>query len=162
MAEIGNFSLGTDGTGADNLILKSGGARYLQPLSDLYFDENNNPISSDYIYMNGSEIFTFTLDNVPPLITDTLQKNSMQKEEIGLFLYHQANKYMLDFLRKKSKIEKEKFYYALSEFGNTVSNSIPIALEEAMKDGSIQKGMHVLLAGFGVGYSWGGVVINFN
>lgn len=158
-AEIGNFSLGTDGTGAENLMVRTGGARYPQLANDLQFDEHSNPISSDYLYMNGSEIFTFTLDNVPPLITDTLQQNNLQKEDIGLFVYHQANKYMLDFLRKKSKIDKDKFYYALSEFGNTVSNSIPIALAEAMKDGSIHSGMNVLIAGFGVGYSWGGTVL---
>ena len=111
--------------------------------------------------MNGSEIFTFTLDNVPLLITDTLTQNGMQKEDINLFVYHQANKYMLEFLRKKSKIDKSRFYYALSEFGNTVSNSIPIALVEAQKDGSIQKDMNVLLAGFGVGYSWGGTILKY-
>lgn len=159
-ARIGNFSLGTDGAGAENLIVKTGGARYPQLANDLLFDENNNPVSSDYLYMNGSEIFTFTLDNVPPLITDILWRNNLQKEDIDLFVYHQANKYMLDFLRKKSKIDKDKFYYALSEFGNTVSNSIPIALLEAIKYGSIHSGMNVLIAGFGVGYSWGGLVLN--
>lgn len=161
LAEIGNFSLGTDGVGADNLIVKTCGSRYPELANDLKFDENNNPVSSDHLYMNGSEIFTFTLDNVPPLITDTLSRNNLQKEEVDLFVYHQANKYMLDFLRKKSKIDKDKFYYALSEFGNTVSNSIPIALAEAIRDGSIDKDMNVLIAGFGVGYSWGGTALKF-
>lgn len=160
-AEIGNFSLGTDGIGANNLIVTTCGARYPQLANDLRFDDNNNPVSSDYLYMNGSEIFTFTLDNVPSLITATLLQNGLKKEDIGLFVYHQANKYMLDFLRKKSKIDKDKFYYALSEFGNTVSNSIPIALVEAMKDNSIHCGMNVLIAGFGVGYSWGGSVLKY-
>lgn len=158
-AEIANFSLGTDGVGAENLIVRTGGARFPQPASDLSFDDNNNPVSSDYLYMNGSEIFTFTLDNVPSLVTDTLEQNNVQKEDVDLFVYHQANKYMLDFLRKKSKIDKGKFYYALSEFGNTVSNSIPIALAEAVKDGSIHQNMNVLIAGFGVGYSWGGALL---
>lgn len=160
-AEIGNFSLGTDGIGANNLIVKTGSARHSQMANDLRFDENNNPVSSDYLYMNGSEIFTFTLDNVPPLIADTLRQNSLEKEDIDLFIYHQANKYMLDFLRKKSKIDKDKFYYALSDFGNTVSNSIPIALVRAMKDNSIHIGMNVLIAGFGVGYSRGGCYLKF-
>lgn len=160
-AQIGNFSLGTDGSGAENLIVKTGSSRYPLLADDLHFDENNNPVSSDHLYMNGSEIFTFTLDNVPPLIAETLKQNKLQKEDIGLFVYHQANKYMLDFLRKKNKIEKDKFYYALSEFGNTVSNTIPIALVEAMKDGSICANMNVLIAGFGVGYSWGAVVLKY-
>lgn len=160
-ARIGNFSLGTDGIGAENLMVKSGGARYPQLVNDLQFDENNNPVSSDYIYMNGSEIFTFTLDNVPPLITDILLRNNLRKEDVDLFVYHQANKYMLDFLRKKSKIDKDRFYYAISEFGNTVSNTIPIALKVALDEKTINGSMKVLIAGFGVGYSWGGVVLHF-
>lgn len=161
IAEIGNFSLGTDGSGAENLIIKSGGMRCPKRQDDLHFDENNNPLSSDYLYMNGSEIFTFTLDNVPPLIADTLSRNEIEKDKVDLYVFHQANKYMLDFLRKKIKIAPERFYYCLSEYGNTVSNTIPIALVNAMQEGVIIKGMKVLIAGFGVGYSWGGCMLNF-
>lgn len=160
-AEICNFSLGTDGSGANNLMVKTGGAKYPELANNLKFDENGNPISSDYLYMNGTEIFTFTLENVPPLVTDTLKKNSLTKEDIDWYVFHQANKYMMDCLRKKIKIEKEKFYYALSEFGNTVSSTIPVALCKAMDDGIISGGQKVLIAGFGVGYSWGGTVLNF-
>lgn len=161
IAEIGNFSLGTDGSGAVNLIIKSGGARFPEIQNDLTFDENGTPHSSDYLFMNGSEIFTFTLDNVPPLVKDTLERNGLEKENIDLFVFHQANKYMLDFLRKKIKIAPEHFYNCLANYGNTVSNTIPIALRDALDDGSIQKDSKVMLAGFGVGYSWGGVVLKF-
>lgn len=161
LAEIGNFSLGTDGSGAENLIIKSGGMRCPDKQNDLYFDENNNPVSSDYLYMNGSEIFTFTLDNVPPLVVDTLTRNCLGKDDIDLYVFHQANKYMLDFLRRKIKIAPQCFYYCLSEYGNTVSNTIPIALSNAIQDGSIAQGMTVLIAGFGVGYSWGGTILKF-
>lgn len=161
IAEIGNFSLGTDGSGAENLIIKSGGARFPEKQNDLTFDENGTPHSSDYLFMNGSEIFTFTLDNVPPLVKDTLEQNGLEKENIDLFVFHQANKYMLDFLRKKIKIAPEHFYNCLANYGNTVSNTIPIALRDALDDGSIQKDSKVMLAGFGVGYSWGGVVLKF-
>lgn len=160
-AEIGNFSLGTDGSGANNLIVKSGGARSPEKKNDLLFDEDGNPISSDYLYMNGSEIFTFTLDNVPPLVEETLSCNKIDKSEIDLYVFHQANKYMLNFLRKKIKIIPERFYYCLSEYGNTVSNTIPIALRSAIDDNMISHGMKVLIAGFGVGYSWGGTILNF-
>jgi 3-oxoacyl-[acyl-carrier-protein] synthase-3 len=158
-AEIGEFSLGTDGSGAENLIVKTGGARYPEKSGIVEFDENNNPISPDYIYMNGSEIFAFTLEAVPSLVSKTLEKNETTKENIDLFIFHQANKYMLDFLRKKLKIDNDKFYLCLSEVGNTVSSTIPIAICEALKDSSLKRGMTSLLAGFGVGYSWGGVVI---
>ena len=99
--------------------------------------------------------------NVPRLIKKTLANNLMQKEQVDLFVLHQANKYMLDVLKENCKIDNDKFYYCISEVGNTVSNSIPIALSEALKDHSIQKGMTVLLAGFGVGYSWGATILSF-
>lgn len=156
-AEIGNFSLGTDGSGAENLMVKTGGMRYKEKANDLTFDENDNPASSDYLYMNGSEILSFTLEAVPLLVADTLQKNSMQQADIDLFVFHQANKYILNFLRKKIKIEEEKFYYYIENVGNTVSSTIPIALYEATKENKLTG--NILLAGFGVGYSWGGVIL---
>ncbi len=160
-ARIGDFCLGTDGSGAANLMIRSGGARVPEKQDDLAFDENGNPHSSDYLFMNGSEIFTFTLDRVPKLVAETLSHNGIGMEDVGLFVFHQANKYMLDFLRKKIKIASGRFYYCLSEVGNTVSNSIPIALRNAMDDHSIHGDMKVGVAGFGVGYSWGGTVLDF-
>lgn len=158
-AEIGNFSLGTDGRGAENLIVKTGGMRYPEPLNDLSFDENKNPKSSDYLYMDGTEIFNFTMEAVPLLVKDTLLKNNLLQDEIDLFVFHQANKYMMNFIRKKIKIEEAKFYYCMNNFGNTVSSTIPIALYEAGNEGILNGS--VLLAGFGVGYSWAGVVLKF-
>ena len=160
-AEIGNFSLGTDGRGAENLVVKSGGLRFPNKLNDLSVDEVGNPISGDYLYMNGSEIFNFTLEAVPILVNDTLSKNILHKEDIDLFVFHQANKYMMNFLRKKIKIDEEKFYYYIENVGNTVSSTIPIALKEAMRDSRIVDNNKVLIAGFGVGYSWGGVTLQF-
>jgi len=159
-AEIGEFCLGTDGSGIEHLIMKTGAARNPEKTDKVEFDENNNPVSPDYIYMNGSEIFSFTLEAVPKLVKKTLEKNNIEKDAIDLFIFHQANKYMLDFLRKKLKIEEKIFYIYLSEIGNTVSSTIPIAMCEALKDGSIQKNMKVLLAGFGVGFSWAGCMLN--
>lgn len=158
-AEIKKFSLGTDGRGAENLIIKTGGLRNPNMLNDITFDEAGNPISSDHLYMNGSEIFNFTLENVPLLVEDTLKKNQLNQSDINLFVFHQANKYMMNFLRKKIKIEEEKFYFCLEKVGNTVSSTIPIALCEAKIESKL-KG-YVLLAGFGVGYSWGGVILKF-
>lgn len=162
IAQIGEFSLGTDGSGAENLIIKTGASRLPYKQDDLVFDENGNPVSSDYLYMNGSEIFTFTLDNVPPLVNDTLAKNGMEKENINQYVFHQANKYMLNVLRKKLNISPEQFYHCLAKCGNTVSNSIPIALREAIDDGTIHEQCYVLIAGFGVGYSWGGCILKFD
>ncbi|AVM56291.1 3-oxoacyl-ACP synthase III family protein [Capnocytophaga sp. oral taxon 864] len=159
-AEIGNFSLGTDGKGAENLIVKTGAFRHKSSLNDLKFDEKANPIASDYLFMNGSEIFNFTIDVVPSLVSDTLNKNKLSKEDIDGYVFHQANAFMLNFLRKKLKIEEELFHYYMSEVGNTVSATIPIVLCEKLKENKL-KG-NLLLAGFGVGYSWGGCILKIN
>ena len=156
-ASIEDFSLGTDGRGAGNLIIKKGGLRYPNAKDDLVFDEGGNPLSSDYLYMNGGEIFNFSSEAVPVLVEKVLAKNQLSKNEIQLFVFHQANKYMMNYLRKLLDIEPEKFYYCLENTGNTVSSTIPIALYEAQKEGKL-KG-NILLAGFGVGYSWGGVIL---
>ena len=158
-AEIGKFSLGTDGRGAENLIVKTGGCKQKEALNDLELDENGNIVSSDYLYMNGSEIFNFTIDAVPPLVTDILQKNEVTQEQINMTVLHQANKYILNFLRKKMKISEERFYYYMENVGNTVSSTLPIALYQAQQEG-VLKG-NVLIAGFGVGYSWGGTILKF-
>ena len=156
-AEIGQFNLGTDGSGANNLIVKTGASRQPIKCNDLSFDEGGNPCSSDYLFMDGSEIFMFTLMKVPKMIKAVLAANELQKEEIDLYVFHQANKYMLEHLRKKLKIEEDKFFVNLANVGNTVSSTIPIALCDAREQGLL-KG-NVLLAGFGVGLSWGATVL---
>lgn len=158
-AEIGDFALGTDGRGAENLILKTGGAKFPEKKNDLTFDENGNPVSSDYIHMNGSEIFTFTQKNVPVVVKQTLERNHLTPDDISMYVLHQANSYMLNFLRKKMKIEHDKFFIDMDNIGNTVSNSIPIALCDAMGQSLLQG--NVLICGFGVGYSWGGAILKF-
>lgn len=157
-AEIGEFSIGTDGSGAKSLIVESGGARFPEKLNDLKFDEGGNPISSDNLFMDGQDIFMFTLVRVPKMVKDVLAKNELSKEDISLFVFHQANKYMLEHLRKKLKIEEDKYFVNLANVGNTVSSTIPIALCDAREQGLL-KG-NVLLAGFGVGLSWGATVIH--
>ena len=160
IAEIGEFELGTDGEGANNLIVKTGGMRHPDKANDLIFDEKNgNPISSDYLFMDGSEIFAFTLTHVPKLIKKVLAKNNLEQTDVDLFVMHQANKYMLDFLKKKCKIDDEKFYYCIENVGNTVSSSIPIALVDAINNGKVAEQNNILIAGFGVGYSWAGTML---
>ena len=158
-ASIENFSLGTDGRGAENLIVKKGGQRQTQALNDTIIDESGNLTSSDFLFMNGGEIFNFTSEAVPVLVEQVLVKNELTKDDIQLFVFHQANKYMMNYLRKLIDIEPERFYFCLEKVGNTVSSTIPIALYEAQKEGKLVG--NVLLAGFGVGYSWGATVLKF-
>ena len=158
-ANIQNFALGTDGAGMENLIVKTGASRIPNKCDDLIFDYNGNPHSSDFLFMNGSEIFNFTQKNVPIVVKQTLEKNNLTLNDINLFVFHQANSYMLNFLRKKIKIPEERFYVNMTNVGNTVSNSIPIALFEAMGERNLSG--NVLICGFGVGYSWGGTILKF-
>tara|TARA_B110000114_G_scaffold2002_1_gene1903 strand:+ start:5262 stop:6266 length:1005 start_codon:yes stop_codon:yes gene_type:complete len=161
IAEIRNFSFGTDGRGAESLIVKTGGQRFKEPSNDLKFDERGNPKSSDYLFMDGSEIVNYTLDYFPPLVVDTLSKNNLQQINIDLFVFHQANKFIMELLRKKLKIEDRKFYKYFENVGNTVSSTIPIALKEALNDKSISSKSNVLLAAPGLGYSWAGAILEF-
>lgn len=158
-AEILDFALGTNGAGANNLIVKTGASRNPNKAKDLKFDENGNPNSSDHLFMNGSEIFSFTQKNVPIVVKQAMENNHMVMDEINMFIFHQANSYMLNFLRRKIRIAPEKFFINMENIGNTVSNSIPIALSDAIKERKL--GGNVLVCGFGVGYSWGACVISF-
>ncbi|MDO5342770.1 MAG: ketoacyl-ACP synthase III [Bacteroidia bacterium] len=158
-ASIEEFSLGTDGKGRENLIVRTGGMRCPSKAGDTSYDENGNPKSSDHLFMNGSEIFNFTAEIVPPLVDDVLSKNKLLKENVNLFVFHQANKYILDFLKDMVGVEDDRFYYYVSKVGNTVSSTLPIALWNAC--GENRAIGNVLIAGFGVGYSWGGCILNF-
>jgi len=149
---IQHFTYGTDGSGAQSLIVKNGGMRY---------QERNPNDDGTYLFMDGKAVFEFTVFKVPPLVTATLSKHELTLDDIDLFIFHQANEFMLNTVRSKIGIPKEKFYVFLNDCGNTVSSTIPIALKEASGSGRIKKGDKVLLAGFGVGLSWGATILNF-
>lgn len=153
---LGPFVFGTDGRGAKNLIVPSGGFRH--PLSDETAvekeDKSGNWRSDQNLYMNGPEIFNFTLSTVPAAVKATLEKAGRTMEDIDLFVLHQANRFMLDRLRTKMNIPPERFSVELEDCGNTVSSTIPIAIERAMARGALKEGQSLMLVGFGVGYSW--------
>jgi 3-oxoacyl-[acyl-carrier-protein] synthase-3 len=158
--KIFEFELGTDGSGMNNLIVRNGALRnQFNPFEKETIDESGNLSNNNFLYMNGPEIFNFTIENVPTLVNKVLTKNSLSLESIDYFIFHQANKYMLDYLRKKTKIPIEKFYQNMENTGNTVSSTIPIALKDCFERNLVKKGDKVLLAGFGVGYSWGATII---
>lgn len=157
---IFNFVLGTDGKGWDNLIVPNGGLRHRYDVDENTIeDESGNFRTRNNLYMNGTEIFNFTIAVVPKLIEDVLKRNRLEMSSIDYFIFHQANKYMIEYLRKKMKIPEKKFFNNMLHTGNTVSATIPIALKETMDNGVVNKGDTVLLCGFGVGYSWGATII---
>jgi len=158
--KILQFDLGTDGSGMQNLIVTNGGLRHAKDAgAQESTDENGNLFSPNHLYMNGPEIFNFTIQMIPKTIKSCLDKNGITMEQIDYVIFHQANQYMLTHLRRKLGIPAEKFYINLEHTGNTVSATIPIAIKDCLDKGLIKSGDKVLLAGFGVGYSWGTTII---
>jgi len=158
--QIGEFVLGTDGSGYKNLIVPNGGLRNRYNPNAKEIDDGSGSIRTDNnLYMNGPDIFNFTIKAVPKVVAETLVKNNTTLEDLDYVIFHQANKYMNEYLRKKINIPKDKFYLNLLHTGNTVSTTIPIAIKDSLDNNFIKKNDNVLLVGFGVGYSWGGTII---
>lgn len=159
---IGPFLYGTDGSGAENLIVPTGGTRRkFVANAPLLADDSGNKRTVNNMYMNGAEIFSFTLRVVPESVETLLKKAALSLTDVKLFVFHQANLFMLEHLRKKIKIPKDKFYVYLATCGNTVSSTIPIALHNAVNEGLVKRGDTLMLVGFGVGYSWGAALVNW-
>jgi 3-oxoacyl-[acyl-carrier-protein] synthase-3 len=158
---IGPFVFGTDGRGATKLIVHAGGFRIpLSPETALVRDDGTGNFRSlENLFMDGPEIFNFSLQVVPPLVRQLLTKARLDLEEVDYFVFHQANRFMLEQLRKKIKIPEEKFCINMQSYGNTVSATIPMALEIAMNQEQIKQGDKIMLVGFGVGYSWAATMI---
>lgn len=158
---IGPFIFGTDGRGAEQLIVPAGGMR--RPIDEAAAieseDEQGNRRSPLNLYMNGPEIFNFTLRTVPQVMDKLLEKCGCAIEDIDYVIPHQANKFMLERLQRRLKIPAEKFHIDLETTANTVSSTIPVALESAMREGRVKAGDRVALIGFGVGYSWAATVV---
>ena len=160
-AEIGEFSLGTDGSGANNLIVKTGASRMKEATGKFVEDEEGHIWYDDYLYMNGGNIFNFTLEAVPIMMREILEKNRMDKDQIDYYVFHQANKFMLNTIRKVCVLPKDKFYVNLVNTGNTVSSTVLIGLKDCLDKRVIKEGDKVMISGFGVGLSWGGTILRF-
>lgn len=156
-----SFVYGTDGSGASSLITPRGGLRNGGDLpngrSTLPEARGLTPTQWD-LYMDGPAIFNFTLRVVPDCVTKITNSSGIALEEVDLFVFHQANAFMLSHLAKKTKIPKDKLYMAMSRVGNTVSSSIPLALADAIGSGTAKPGMRIMMVGFGVGLSWAGLM----
>lgn len=160
-AEIGEFVFGTDGSGAENLIVKTGAARSRKQTGRYETDDEGHTKYDDYLYMNGGAIFNFTLDRVPLLIDEVLEKNNLAKSDVDFFIFHQANKFMLNTIRKVCVLPKDKFYINLEETGNTVSSTILISLKDCIEKEFIKPSQSIMITGFGVGLSWGGCILKY-
>lgn len=157
--ELGKLDFGTDGGGAEHLIVHAGGAA--QPLSAVHGEQLSQRPDRDYrLTMQGRGIFNFMMERIPTTIERCLAKNAVTRESIDLFVFHQASRFLLETLRKKLSLETSRVPVNLTHVGNTVSSSIPILLAELADRGAL-KGKRVLVSGFGVGLSWATNLIQF-
>ena len=160
-ARVVACEVGTDGSGYDKLIVPIGGARRRPTLEKPAecVDENGSVRSDANLYMNGPELFSFTLQRVPEVVNRLLVKTGLRAEDVDTYVFHQANAFMNEHLCKKMRLPKEKVPLLFKDVGNTVSNSIPLALLEIAPQ--LSPGRKVMLVGFGVGYSWGACLLEW-
>lgn len=158
------FVLGTNGAGHQNLIVPVGGMKNREAKTEVEetIDEYGNYRTNRNLYMHGSAISDFALDVVPKTVDKILLKTSMKKTDIDYYVFHQANKFMLQFLQMKCDLLDYPYWNDVKEYGNTVSCSIPIALVDMMRANRDKKVNKVMSIGFGVGLSWGGCVIDMS
>ena len=160
---LGPFVFGTDGAGAGNLIVEAGMGRVPKSCdtSIEQTDVSGNVRTRENLYMNGAEVVAFSLREVPNAIDTLLAKAGKLKEDIDLFVIHQANKFLLNALRKKLKVPEDKLPITMEYCGNTVSSTIPIAMYNLIRQGRLIRGQQLVLVGFGVGYSWAACLLKF-
>lgn len=150
--QTASFILGTDGSGVRNLIVPRGAFKDYSCLGDARLIDK----APDCLYMDGGEIFNFTLRSVPALVAETIALSGFSIDEHDGFLFHQANLFMLKHLTKKSKLPPEKTPINIEQYGNTSCASIPLLMTTRLQQRLDSTSMKLAMFGFGVGYSWAG------
>jgi 3-oxoacyl-[acyl-carrier-protein] synthase-3 len=158
-AVIGMLDYGTDGAGAQHLMVKSGGSIF--PHKGIWH-ENQTAVNADdfHVKMNGRAIFNFMMKRVPSSVDACLRKNGLSLSAVDYFFFHQASKYLIDNLREKMNLPEDKVPVEMKDCGNTVSSSIPILIHNFMLRGLLPN-KKCLICGFGVGLSWATNIISF-
>lgn len=152
--EILSTSLAADGSQADVLIMPGGGAKNPASLESVQQ-------RTHYIQFKGKEVFKLAINNITNLITDTVNKNGLSLEDIDLIIPHQSNLRIIEATMEKLGLPMEKAVVNIDKYGNTSSASIPIAIDEARKEGRLSKGDIVMLVAFGGGLTWGSSIIRW-
>jgi len=155
------FELGSDGGGSKNLIVSAGGFRIPHTIKTVRRkgDVDGNVRGQRDLFMNGSEVFSFVLREVPPLFNSILRASGWTVDQVDTFIIHQANLFILQYLAKRLKIPTEKIPLTLDKFGNTSNASIPLTITNHYLGKKIESNLKIVLLGFGVGYSWGAAAI---
>ena len=155
------FSLHSDGSGAEIMMIPAGGYRNPNTAESLteVTDENGDRRNNEQFRMDGMEVFNFGMKEEPRDIKNLLSKAGLDLNDLDLLIYHQANRFMTDFFTKWLKYDKSKTPYSINKFGNTSSASIPLTIASELKD-KYPKRRNVILSGFGAGLSWGSVLLD--
>jgi 3-oxoacyl-[acyl-carrier-protein] synthase-3 len=156
-----DFVVGSDGRGRDHLIVPAGGfrKRSTPETRERRLHADGSARSEEDLYMNGSELLAFTMAVVPKLIKETLTLAGRDTSEVDYFVFHQANRFMIEHFARKSGIPLERVPFNLDRYGNTSSASVPLVIASELRDVIAARRQILLLAGFGVGYSCGGAVV---
>ncbi|MEW4453863.1 ketoacyl-ACP synthase III [Bremerella sp. JC817] len=151
---LDGFQFGTDGTGADTLMVTDGGARRPE---DAHTPRHRKRWDSR-LYMDGPALINFTVGAIPQLVQNIFSAAGIPNSAVDLYLFHQATRKMLEQLQESLGVDSDRMPIALENVGNTVSATIPLLIHDLRKQGRLKKGSKHLLVGFGVGWSWGGCI----
>jgi 3-oxoacyl-[acyl-carrier-protein] synthase-3 len=149
---ITGYCYGTDGSGADTLMVTAGGHR--RP-PDAHTPRHRQRWKSD-LYMDGPSLINFTVEAVPELVDQVLAATGLTMQQVDLFLMHQATLKMMQHLLQRLELTEARMPIVLDKVGNSVSSTIPIVIVQLRRDGRLAEGTHSMLVGFGVGWSWAG------
>jgi 3-oxoacyl-[acyl-carrier-protein] synthase-3 len=148
------YRFGTDGRGADTLIVNQGGARD----ADAAIQPRHRHRWPSQLYMDGPGLIDFTVGAIPDLVKQVLAAGNLKPKDLDLYIFHQATDKMLMLLRDALKVSVDELPIVLRDCGNTVSSTIPIAIDELRREGRLKPDMKSMLVGFGVGWSWAGCI----
>ena len=145
----------SDGSGAEDVIIPAGGSR--NPVSKEEIDKREI-----YFKMKGSDVFKFAVRAFPETVENVLAQGNTTADDVDMFIPHQANIRIIESIAKRFKQPLDKFYVNLQRYGNTSGASIPLALDEANKEGKLKKGDKVVMVGFGGGLTYGSILLEWS
>ena len=151
-----SFDFGSDGSGYGAIIIPDGGLRNPVNATSLEMVDVSEGITRNrcQLILDGVEVFNFSLREVPKTVRNVMTLVDRSVEQVDAFVFHQANQFMNDLIRKKLKLPAEKVPSTLHDYGNTSSASIPLTIVSELRERLTKENMSLVLCGFGVGLSW--------
>jgi 3-oxoacyl-[acyl-carrier-protein] synthase-3 len=146
-------TMGSDGSGAELLMIKAGGSRVRE--------NGHSPNADQYLRMNGPQIYRWAVQNMSKASARVIEASGLKASDIDLFIPHQANLRIIEATARKLGMPLDKVYCNVEDYGNTSAASIPIALTEAIAEGRVKIGDNIVLASFGAGLSWSALAMRW-